>query len=151
VWLVCLASVCWQLNSCLRTFSCLCKHESSCQQTVARHTSTLTLLGMPLGKDLRGCFQLPAHQVCTLMQTDSCAAGYSRNNLNRSRIMMPKPYNGRSSDITDGPVAVGLVWLLCVQATPASDLYSLGATLLYLVSGQPPGAFPQKRMRIDYK
>lgn len=37
------------------------------------------------------------------------------------------------------------------QATPASDLYSLGATLLYLVSGQPPGAFPQKRMRIDYK
>lgn len=40
----------------------------------------------------------------------------------------------------------------CVlQATPASDLYSLGATLLYLVSGQPPGAFPQRRMRIDYK
>lgn len=43
--------------------------------------------------------------------------------------------------------------VLCcaVQATPASDLYSLGATLLYLVSGQPPGAFPQARMRIAYK
>lgn len=38
-----------------------------------------------------------------------------------------------------------------LQATPASDLYSLGATLLYLVSGQPPGAFPQTRMRIAYK
>lgn len=36
-------------------------------------------------------------------------------------------------------------------ATPASDLYSLGGTLLYLVSGQPPFAFPQERMRIDYK
>eukprot|EP00775_Hariotina_reticulata_P004132 gene4130-4379_t len=37
------------------------------------------------------------------------------------------------------------------QATPASDLYALGATLLYLVSGQPPGAFPQQRMRIAYR
>jgi serine/threonine protein kinase len=37
------------------------------------------------------------------------------------------------------------------QASPASDLYSLGATLLYLVSGQPPGAFPQQRMRIAYR
>lgn len=37
------------------------------------------------------------------------------------------------------------------QATPASDLYALGGTLLYLVSGQPPGAFPQARMRINYK
>jgi len=42
--------------------------------------------------------------------------------------------------------------VLCgVQATPASDLYALGGTLLYLVSGQPPGAFPQARMRINYK
>ncbi|WIA18005.1 hypothetical protein OEZ85_009492 [Tetradesmus obliquus] len=37
------------------------------------------------------------------------------------------------------------------QASPASDLYSLGATLLFLVSGQPPGAFPQQRMRIAYR
>jgi serine/threonine protein kinase len=37
------------------------------------------------------------------------------------------------------------------QASPASDLYSLGATLLFLVSGQPPGAFPQQRMCIAYR
>ena len=37
------------------------------------------------------------------------------------------------------------------SATPASDLYSLGATLLYVVSGQPPFAFPQERMRINYQ
>jgi serine/threonine protein kinase len=37
------------------------------------------------------------------------------------------------------------------QASPASDLYSLGATLLFLVSGQPPGAFLQQRMRIAYR
>ncbi|KIZ02988.1 serine/threonine protein kinase, partial [Monoraphidium neglectum] len=36
-------------------------------------------------------------------------------------------------------------------ATPASDLYALGGTLLYLVSGQPPYAFPQERMRVAYK
>lgn len=36
------------------------------------------------------------------------------------------------------------------QATPSSDLYSLGATLLYLVSGRPPSSFRQERLRIDY-
>ena len=36
-------------------------------------------------------------------------------------------------------------------ATPASDLYALGGTLLYLASGQPPFAFPQERMRIAWK
>jgi serine/threonine protein kinase len=36
-------------------------------------------------------------------------------------------------------------------ASPSSDLYSLGGTLLYLVSGQPPFAFPQERMRISYQ
>ncbi|GBF99745.1 serine threonine kinase [Raphidocelis subcapitata] len=36
-------------------------------------------------------------------------------------------------------------------ATPASDLYSLGATLLHLSSGLPPSAFPQERMRLAYK
>eukprot|EP00879_Flechtneria_rotunda_P010283 GHRR01010750.1.p1 GENE.GHRR01010750.1~~GHRR01010750.1.p1 ORF type:complete len:629 (+),score=211.09 GHRR01010750.1:70-1956(+) len=37
------------------------------------------------------------------------------------------------------------------QASPSSDLYALGGTLLYLVSGQPPAAFPQQRMRIAYR
>lgn len=35
-------------------------------------------------------------------------------------------------------------------ATPASDLYALGGTLLFLLSGRPPSAFPQERLRIDF-
>ena len=34
-------------------------------------------------------------------------------------------------------------------AEPASDLYSLGATLLYIISGRLPSAFPTTRMRLD--
>ena len=34
-------------------------------------------------------------------------------------------------------------------ASPASDLYSLGATLLFLVSGRPPSSFPADHLRID--
>jgi serine/threonine protein kinase len=36
-------------------------------------------------------------------------------------------------------------------AAPASDLYALGGTLLYLVSGQPPAAFPQQGMSVVWQ
>src|SRR5690606_30253023 len=35
------------------------------------------------------------------------------------------------------------------QSGPASDLYSLGATLLHLVTGHPPGNFPFVAGRIE--
>jgi serine/threonine protein kinase len=37
------------------------------------------------------------------------------------------------------------------RATPASDLYSLGATLIYLVTGRHPTEFPQKDGRIQFQ
>ncbi|GJP36651.1 hypothetical protein CLOM_g21135 [Closterium sp. NIES-68] len=37
------------------------------------------------------------------------------------------------------------------RATSQSDLYSLGATLLFLLSGRPPSAFPQNRLKIDFQ
>lgn len=36
------------------------------------------------------------------------------------------------------------------RATPASDLYSLGATLIYLMTGQNPSDLPQKNLRIEF-
>lgn len=37
------------------------------------------------------------------------------------------------------------------QASPASDLYSLGGTLIYLATGKHPDQFPQKSMKIDFE
>ena len=36
------------------------------------------------------------------------------------------------------------------QAVPASDLYGLGATLLYVLTGQEPSDFPVRDMRLDF-
>jgi serine/threonine protein kinase len=37
------------------------------------------------------------------------------------------------------------------QTTPASDLYALGATLIYLATGQNPDQLPQEEMRICFE
>lgn len=37
------------------------------------------------------------------------------------------------------------------QATPASDLYGLGGTLLFVLSGKPPSAFPMDALQIDFR
>lgn len=37
------------------------------------------------------------------------------------------------------------------QAKPATDLYGLGATLLFLLTHKDPADFPEKRMKIDFR
>ena len=37
------------------------------------------------------------------------------------------------------------------RCVPASDLYSLGATLIYLATGYPPDQLPQKEGRLLFK
>ena len=41
--------------------------------------------------------------------------------------------------------------LLKGQASPASDLYSLGATLLFAFTGREPDSFPQERLEIQFR
>ncbi|HBE50341.1 MAG TPA: serine/threonine protein kinase, partial [Cyanobacteria bacterium UBA11369] len=37
------------------------------------------------------------------------------------------------------------------QAAPATDLYGLGATLLFLLTHKSPADFPQRRLKIDFR
>ncbi|XP_059072811.1 uncharacterized protein LOC131034044 isoform X1 [Cryptomeria japonica] len=37
------------------------------------------------------------------------------------------------------------------RATLQTDLYGLGCTILYILSGRSPSSFPQKRLKIDFK
>ena len=60
-----------------------------------------------------------------------------------------------SDDPASGATVVGTFGFMAPEqlrgeATPASDLYSLGATLLSLVSGRPPSSFPADRLHIDF-
>ena len=58
-------------------------------------------------------------------------------------------------DPSSGATVVGTFGFMAPEqmlglASPASDLYSLGATLLSLVSGRPPSSFPTDRLCIDF-
>jgi eukaryotic-like serine/threonine-protein kinase len=58
--------------------------------------------------------------------------------------------------ITGGSTIVGTYGYMapeqfCGQAVLATDLYGLGATLLYLKSGQDPANLPVKQMKIDFR
>jgi eukaryotic-like serine/threonine-protein kinase len=58
--------------------------------------------------------------------------------------------------ITGGSTIVGTYGYMAPeqfrgQAVLATDLYGLGTTLLYLLSGQDPADFPVKQMKIDFR
>ncbi|CAI7845797.1 unnamed protein product, partial [Closterium sp. NIES-53] len=60
------------------------------------------------------------------------------------------------SDAPIGSTVVGTYGYMAPEqfqnrASSQSDLYSLGATLLFLLSGRPPSAFPQSRLKIDFQ
>ncbi|CAI5976098.1 unnamed protein product [Closterium sp. NIES-64] len=60
------------------------------------------------------------------------------------------------SDAPIGSTVVGTYGYMAPEqfqnrASSQSDLYSLGATLLFLLSGRPPSAFPQARLKIDFQ
>ena len=57
--------------------------------------------------------------------------------------------------ITSGSTIVGTYGYMAPeqfrgQAKPPTDLYGLGATLLYLLTHKDPADFPEKRMKIDF-
>lgn len=37
------------------------------------------------------------------------------------------------------------------RAVPATDLYSLGATLVHILAGRPPAELPQKELKLDFR
>ncbi len=58
--------------------------------------------------------------------------------------------------ITSGSTIVGTYGYMAPeqfrgQAKPPTDLYGLGATLLFLLTHQDPADFPEKRMKIDFR
>ena len=58
--------------------------------------------------------------------------------------------------LTQGSTVVGTYGYMAPeqfrgQAYPASDLYGLGATLLFLLTHRSPADFPQRRLKIDFR
>lgn len=59
------------------------------------------------------------------------------------------------SEVVDTGTLVGTYGYMAPEqlrgsARPASDLFALGGTLLYLLSGEPPSSFPQRRLKVDF-
>ncbi|DBB16730.1 TPA: hypothetical protein ACH3X3_014973 [Trebouxia sp. C0006] len=59
------------------------------------------------------------------------------------------------SEVMDTGTLVGTYGYMAPEqlrgsAKPASDLFALGGTLLYLLSGEPPSAYPQRRLKVDF-
>ena len=58
---------------------------------------------------------------------------------------------GETTDTVVGTFGYMAPEMLKGHVSPASDLYSLGATLLYAFSGREPESFPTKRLRIEFR
>ena len=59
--------------------------------------------------------------------------------------------DGETSGTVVGTFGYMAPEMLKGQASPASDLYSLGATLLYAFSAREPESFPQERLKIQFR